>query len=560
LKIFFFFYYFFIKLQAQLRKEENMKRILMLLVVVLMLFFTNLKAQVVPNPIKIEQAKQKVGQVVTVFGVVNSANFKYPELGFYLVDNTGSIFVDGIPYNPYVTNSGDSVFVAGIVKNVNGVYSISSDEEKSVQLVIGKQNYYGFIPSIDNVSLSDLLNNPRNYEGENVTIPNIEIQNASEWPTTLMLFNEQKDITVVDKSSNKTAKLRIYGTSNIDGQANPLLTPKTIKVFVTVGANNEVILVAGSIEDLGGTFVPLAGKITIEEARLTSYVGKTVTVAGVVTSVNFGSATAPGYYITDGTAGMYLYKAPVSNIGDSIEVTGSISVYNGLTEITVNSSKLIKTSAYVPAPKELTIQEFLRFPEFYEGQLVTIKNIKMSSTAKWPTSDLTSTGYNVRYVSADDDTKYIDIRLLKSLNFYILPDRLKDIYKTKILNVTGLLGQYTTTGKGGYQLFPRDTNDFKVVNPVSAPSININDKMISYNYPNPFNPVTNIIFKVNNISKVTLKVYDVTGKLVADLADKTFEAGVHTVQFNGENLPSGMYFYQLNIDGKSITRKMMLIK
>ena len=40
-----------------------MKRILMLLVVVLMLFFTNLKAQVVPNPIKIEQAKQKVGQV-----------------------------------------------------------------------------------------------------------------------------------------------------------------------------------------------------------------------------------------------------------------------------------------------------------------------------------------------------------------------------------------------------------------------------------------------------------------------------------------------------------------
>ncbi len=537
-----------------------MKRILMLLVVVLMLFFTNLKAQVVPNPIKIEQAKQKVGQVVTVFGVVNSANFKYPELGFYLVDNTGSIFVDGIPYNPYVTNSGDSVFVAGIVKNVNGVYSISSDEEKSVQLVIGKQNYYGFIPSIDNVSLSDLLNNPRNYEGENVTIPNIEIQNASEWPTTLMLFNEQKDITVVDKSSNKTAKLRIYGTSNIDGQANPLLTPKTIKVFVTVGANNEVILVAGSIEDLGGTFVPLAGKITIEEARLASYVGKTVTVAGVVTSVNFGSATAPGYYITDGTAGMYLYKAPVSNIGDSIEVTGSISVYNGLTEITVNSSKLIKTSAYVPAPKELTIQEFLRFPEFYEGQLVTIKNIKMSSTAKWPTSDLTSTGYNVRYVSADDDTKYIDIRLLKSLNFYILPDRLKDIYKTKILNVTGLLGQYTTTGKGGYQLFPRDTNDFKVVNPVSAQSININDKMISYNYPNPFNPVTNIIFKVNNISKVTLKVYDVTGKLVADLADKTFEAGVHTVQFNGENLPSGMYFYQLNIDGKSITRKMMLIK
>lgn len=538
-----------------------MKRFISLLILAFVITTSNLFSQVIPNPVTIDKAKTKINQIVTVFGVANTVNFNFPYFRFYLVDSTGSILVDGSPSSIFNVKKGDTISVTGLIKDNNGIISIASDEQKKVNIIVAKQKFYSYSPSNISATLNDIVTNPKNYEGKNVTISNIEIQNPADWPSDIMKFKDVREFNVIDKTSNKTAKLRIYGSTNIDGQANPLLTPKAITAFVTVDANNHVILVPGSIADLGGTFVPVTGKVIyIEESRLSEYVGKTVTVAGVVTSVNFGSATAPGYYITDGTAGMYLYKAPVLNLGDSVEVTGDISIYNGLTEITVKNSKLLKTNAFVPAPIELTIPEFLKLSEYYESQLLRIKNIKLKVGSTWPTAATTATGWNVRYVDATDETSYLDVRVLKSLGFYQISDSLKNLYTTKILDVIGLMSQYTTTGKGGYQLLPRTTNDFIVKDPVSqVVKANLEEKVV-YNYPNPFNPVTNISFKLNNISNVTLKVYDATGRLIANLVNGTMESGIHTVQFDGNNLNSGVYFYELNINGKKYTNKMLLMK
>lgn len=538
-----------------------MKRFANLLLIAFILITSNAFSQVIPNPITIDKAKSKVNQIVTVFGVANTVNFNFPYFRFYLVDSTGSILVDGSPATIFNVKKGDTISVTGLIKDNNGIISISSDEQKKVNIIVAKQNFYSYSPSNISAALNDIVTNPKNYEGKNVTIPNIEIENPADWPSDIMKFKDVREFNIVDKASNKTAKLRIYGSTNIDGQANPLITPKTITAFITVDANNHVILVPGSITDLGGTFVPVTGKVIyIEEARLSEYVGKTVTVAGVVTSVNFGSATAPGYYITDGTAGMYLYKAPVLNIGDSVEVTGDISIYNGLTEITVKDSKLLKSNAFVPAPIELTIPEFLKLSEYYESQLLKIKNIKLRVGSTWPTPATTASGWNVRYVDATDEVSYLDIRVLKALGFYEISDSLKNLYTTKVLDVIGLMSQYTTTGKGGYQLLPRSTNDFIVKESVSqVVKVNLEDNVV-YNYPNPFNPVTNISFKLNSVSNVTLKVYDATGRLITNLVNGTMESGIHTVQFNGNNLNSGVYFYELNINGKKYTNKMLLMK
>lgn len=80
------------------------------------------------------------------------------------------------------------------------------------------------------------------------------------------------------------------------------------------------------------------------------------------------------------------------------------------------------------------------------------------------------------------------------------------------------------------------------------------------NYPNPFNPTTKISFSLKESGRVSLKVYDVLGKEVANLLDGVFESGEREVTFNANDLSSGIYFYRLTTPINIITKKMLLIK
>lgn len=80
------------------------------------------------------------------------------------------------------------------------------------------------------------------------------------------------------------------------------------------------------------------------------------------------------------------------------------------------------------------------------------------------------------------------------------------------------------------------------------------------NYPNPFNSETRIRFSLAMSGQTTVKVYDVTGRLVSTLLDDVLDAGHHQVAFSGENISSGVYFYQLRAGANYQTRKMVLIK
>ncbi len=84
---------------------------------------------------------------------------------------------------------------------------------------------------------------------------------------------------------------------------------------------------------------------------------------------------------------------------------------------------------------------------------------------------------------------------------------------------------------------------------------------LEQNYPNPFNPSTTIVFTIPVEARVTLKVYDVLGKEVATLINESnHPVGTHKVSFDGQNLPSGVYFYKLNTPEYSLTKKMVYCK
>ncbi|MBK8550022.1 MAG: T9SS type A sorting domain-containing protein [Ignavibacteria bacterium] len=100
-------------------------------------------------------------------------------------------------------------------------------------------------------------------------------------------------------------------------------------------------------------------------------------------------------------------------------------------------------------------------------------------------------------------------------------------------------------------------------NPVGILSINseVPEKFsLSQNYPNPYNPVTNLEFGISKSGFVSLKVYDVQGREVSTLVNERLAPGTYKVDFNGSNFTSGVYFYRL-ITGKFIeTKKMILTK
>ncbi len=83
---------------------------------------------------------------------------------------------------------------------------------------------------------------------------------------------------------------------------------------------------------------------------------------------------------------------------------------------------------------------------------------------------------------------------------------------------------------------------------------------LDQNYPNPFNPKTKISYTLPRSSDVMLKVYDVLGREVATLVDKEQKSGSYTVNFDGQSLSSGVYFYRLETDKTHKVRKMMLLK
>jgi hypothetical protein len=86
------------------------------------------------------------------------------------------------------------------------------------------------------------------------------------------------------------------------------------------------------------------------------------------------------------------------------------------------------------------------------------------------------------------------------------------------------------------------------------------DYTLAQNFPNPFNPSTKIRYTVPEQANVSLKIYDVLGKEVAELVNVEQTAGTYEASFDASRLSSGIYFYQLSAGNVTISKKMMLLK
>ncbi|MBN1969352.1 MAG: DJ-1/PfpI family protein [Candidatus Delongbacteria bacterium] len=121
-----------------------------------------------------------------------------------------------------------------------------------------------------------------------------------------------------------------------------------------------------------------------------------------------------------------------------------------------------------------------------------------------------------------------------------------------------IAGQTNSYGEGAYDaLFLKiPVSDFET----SISNDNIaNDEILISNYPNPFNPVTNIGFSVSKRAIFSLIVFDICGREIDSLYLGEFQKGIHSFEYNCSNLASGVYFYQLRTNDYVTAMKRMIV-
>ena len=130
-----------------------------------------------------------------------------------------------------------------------------------------------------------------------------------------------------------------------------------------------------------------------------------------------------------------------------------------------------------------------------------------------------------------------------------------------IYNKTSISQAWFNKGGIAYTFYPADeTTSIEV----PEDGLLVSDFELFQNYPNPFNPSTIISWQSAINSQQTLKVFDILGNVIAVLVDEYLPAGKYSVEFNSStlhnNLPSGIYFYQLRVGEFTSVKKMNLVK
>jgi hypothetical protein len=130
-----------------------------------------------------------------------------------------------------------------------------------------------------------------------------------------------------------------------------------------------------------------------------------------------------------------------------------------------------------------------------------------------------------------------------------------------------MYGNGVKTFSGGWNFAPSFTITVSSATAVDDLTLVPSHVVLEQNYPNPFNPETVVRYQLPVTSQVELRVYDLTGREVALLADGVQAAGTYRAQFNASALSSGTYLYRLEaipVDGKGIatvaTKKLVVLK
>lgn len=189
---------------------------------------------------------------------------------------------------------------------------------------------------------------------------------------------------------------------------------------------------------------------------------------------------------------------------------------------------------------------------------------------------ITDYGYSENMVYSYNIRTPAELRIkFNLLNSYSVTHKISsDRFYHTSLSMNGSVSIPNTSCEKRWFVYNKDSSDNNYPSVIYGVSftnclspVNLNENILpdkftlKQNYPNPFNPVTNLEFGISKPEFVTLKVYDVLGNEIKILVNENKPAGSYEVEFNGEGLSSGIYYYSLLVNGVvADTKKMILLR
>lgn len=409
-----------------------------------------------------------------------------------------------------------------------------------------------FLPSFptpaDDVDVSAVMIDPN---GEIETAELTYRIDGGSWMTLPMTegVNDEYSATISAQADGAVVDFYVYAADNDGEEAwNPANAPDEYHSYTVAQPTQTTVAGIQETDDPGddGTYPsPLLGDL--------------VTVEGVVTSDHLDGLSY-GFYLY-GDAGtregewmsIFVYDDggydPV--IGDRVEVTGLVLEYNGVTELSIavsdapNADYTVLNSGESVAPFAMSTAELQyddgAITEPFEGAWVQLNDVTVT--------DVTNYDFLV------EDGSGGEARIS-------LGNMISD-YEPEVGNDIPRVEGYMHFSFGTYQLYLADIiMEVGIEDDIEALP---NQVMLHQNFPNPFNPSTAIGFSLPIKADVSLKIYNTTGQLVKTLGDRSFEAGHHTLTWDGTNqggeaVSSGIYFYRLKTDGFTNSKRMILMK
>jgi len=239
-------------------------------------------------------------------------------------------------------------------------------------------------------------------------------------------------------------------------------------------------------------------------------------------------------------------NSTLTNGAATTQKQGSIS---NSVAYTTNSSSEIKFNSDIPENAEW--YAWGRF--FYEGNDSTAYfNLQVDNGSEMPFGNYLKNNWLWDGDGSDASNKFAKL----NLNILDAGNHTFTIYGVDAANTNAFLDILLLTNDADY--IPSDS-DFSVTNAENN-FLRPEKFELLQNFPNPFNPTTLIKYAIAATSEVVIKVYDILGKEIATLVNEVKSPGVYQTQFNGNNLPSGIYIYTISAGKFSEAKKMVLIK